>query len=146
MLGRWTSGLAVWEAKLKPLLPTNELCSRIPRYAWPSLAGKKTSATDIARIRRRKLRSRHSDAPPFLLGRRYLQPERVPSSDWIVSAITIQIGLVAPEADWIGLQKAPNIWGVKAVAQIIQAKLAAPLLAGEEMAHAGVAAADHLIA
>ena len=43
--------------------------------------------------------------------------------------------MIAPESDWVGLEEAADVGGVKAVAQIIEANVAVPLLAGEEMAH-----------
>jgi hypothetical protein len=72
--------------------------------------------------------------PVHVCGCANLQPEWIPSRYWIVSAITIQI-VPASKADWIRLEEAADVWGVKAVAQIIQANVLIPLLAGEEMAH-----------
>ena len=65
-----------------------------------------------------------------------LQPKRIPSRHRIVSAIAVQIGSIASESNRVWLEEAADVGGVKAVAQIIQANVAIPLLAGEEMAHA----------
>src|SRR5207247_2084935 len=63
-------------------------------------------------------------------------PVQIRSSYRVISAIAIEIRPIATEADRIWLEEAADVGGVKAVAQIIQAKLLIPLLAGEEMPHA----------
>src|SRR5262245_9850907 len=81
--------------------------------------------------------SEHNDGLVPLLRRMHavVPTKWIPSGYWIVPAIPIEIGSIAPKTDWVGLEKAADIGGVKAVAQIIQADLLIPLLAGEKMAN-----------
>src|SRR6266853_87622 len=74
----------------------------------------------------------------------YFQPRRVSPPYRIIRAITVEI-VSSTKSDGIGLEEAAEVGGVKTVAQIIQAYLGIPLLAGEQMAH-GTAASCYWIA
>src|SRR6266487_919641 len=58
---------------------------------------------------------------------------RITALQRIISAIAIEITCITIETNWVSLEKTPNVRRIESIPQIVQSKLAVPLLAGKEM-------------